>query len=376
MTTAPDVIVNLPLARLFPSALNPRKSFDDDKLAELASSIRANGLIEPIVVRPKDAGGAEPIYEIVAGERRYRAAKIAGVEAVAVCVRALDDAAAGEAMLVENLQRADLTPVEEANAFHAWISSQAPAKKAERLNWPKELGGKLGKSEDYIRERLVLLGLEDEVLTAVDAGNVKLKDAVALARSGIDGEDRKNILEMMRHPEPYDEVSEEIAMMLRSRKFKEEQAKARAAEADNAVAGGKKGESAAAKYRRESAAARKRDEAERARRKAAVPGRIAKWEAASRATWTWLKNASAEQRLAVLEEELGLDYAPTKDEVAMLGLPELKTMSVGQRVIAKIALRSIGFRPNEYSPTPSEAEKFCRRWKVEVPKEAPHAPKR
>ncbi len=353
------------LALIYPSTVNPRKKFDEDAIAELADSVRQLGLLEPLVVRQVDNH-----LELIAGERRLKAAAKAGLATVPVRVVEMDDRQAAESMLVENLQRADLTPVEEANAFQAWMAAQPAAAKGERPNRPKELAGKLGKSEDYVRERLALGGLEDEVLTAVDAGNVKLKDAVALARSGIDGEDRKNILDMMRHPEPYDDVGEEIAKMLRSRKFKEEQAKARAAEADNAVAGGKKGESAAAKYRRASAAARKRDEAERARRKAAVPGRIAKWEAASRATWAWLKNASAEQRLAVLDEDLGIGYAPTKDEVAVLGLPEPKTMSVGQRVIAKIALRSIGFRPNEYSPTPSGAERFCRRWKVEVPKEA------
>jgi ParB family chromosome partitioning protein len=120
------------------SGANPRKTFSDESLRELADSIREHGILEPLVVRQ----GAEPdTYELVAGERRLRAAKLAGWKMAPVVIRDLTDEAAAEIMLIENLQREDLAPLEVATALQQLLaggSTQA------------DLGKRLGKSQSWI----------------------------------------------------------------------------------------------------------------------------------------------------------------------------------------------------------------------------------
>ncbi len=204
------------LERLHPSPLNPRRQFDAAKLQELAESILAQGLIEPIVVRrtPRQDEGE---YEIVAGERRWRAAKLAGWKNAPCLLREdMGDADAARLMAVENLQRVDLSPIEEARAFQAWIAGAAepaaPGKKGrsrgaavpdeegqlypgEELgpgpDWTtqgrkespvKELARQIGKSDDYVRERMWLLRLSEAQQAAVDAGKISVKAGLLLAR--------------------------------------------------------------------------------------------------------------------------------------------------------------------------------------------------
>jgi ParB family chromosome partitioning protein len=114
---------NLPLDSLVESSMNPRRSFDENALNELAESIRNQGLLSPLLVRPKGPQS----FEIVAGARRYRAAQLCGQESVPVRIVDLSDAQAIEASIVENLQRRDVHPLEEARGFAALLHLEDPS---------------------------------------------------------------------------------------------------------------------------------------------------------------------------------------------------------------------------------------------------------
>jgi ParB family chromosome partitioning protein len=173
----------VPTAELRPSQFNPRKDFRDEELAELAESIRAKGLVQPIIVRPGDGGG----YEIVAGERRWRAAQKAGLHKVPVIARELSDKEVLELAIIENVQRADLNAIEEATGYRELI---------ERFDYSQEqLSDIIGKSRSHVANTLRLLKLPEGVRTLVQDGKltagharalVGREDAAALARRIID----------------------------------------------------------------------------------------------------------------------------------------------------------------------------------------------
>jgi ParB family chromosome partitioning protein len=150
----------LPVAQLTPSPLQPRKTFTPETLEELASSIREKGVLQPILVRPK----GEDAYEIIAGERRWRAAQMAGVHEIPVIVRELTDGQVLEAALIENIQREDLNPVEEARAFKALIDRFSHTQDA--------LSRVVGKSRSHIANALRLLNLPAGVLALLEAGSL------------------------------------------------------------------------------------------------------------------------------------------------------------------------------------------------------------
>jgi ParB family chromosome partitioning protein len=159
----------LPIAELHPSGLNPRKTFDDAELAELASSIRTKGLVQPIIARPDAARGG---YEIVAGERRWRAAQRASLHNVPVIVRDLSDTEVAEFALIENIQRADLNPIEEAIGYNELIT---------RFNYTHEqLSESLGKSRSYVGNALRLLKLPEAAQTLVREGKLAASAARAI----------------------------------------------------------------------------------------------------------------------------------------------------------------------------------------------------
>lgn len=167
------------------SSFNPRRTFDDSQLAELAESIRAKGLVQPIVVRPdkKRADG----FEIVAGERRWRAAQKAGLHTVPVVIRDLDDKEALELAIIENVQRSDLNAIEEANGYRELI---------ERFRYSQEqLSDIIGKSRSHVANTLRLLKLPAPVQVFLKKGKLSAgharalvgrKDAEALAKQIID----------------------------------------------------------------------------------------------------------------------------------------------------------------------------------------------
>ena len=149
---------SLPVDRLEPNRFQPRTHFDDSGLDELAESIRAQGLVQPLVVTPSSAttDDGEPIFTIIAGERRWRAAQIAGLRVVPVVVREVaDDQQMLELALVENIQRADLNPIEEAEAYRTL---------SERFGLSQEdVAARVGKGRTTVTNTLRLLRLPAEV---------------------------------------------------------------------------------------------------------------------------------------------------------------------------------------------------------------------
>jgi ParB/RepB/Spo0J family partition protein len=146
-----EVFAYIELAKITPSPVNPRKFFDAGKLAELAESIKAKGVISPVLIRPLNGNGA---YELVAGERRYRASLDAGLAAIPAIVRELSDDDALEIMTIENLQREDLTELEEAENFKTYLG----AKGGDALI---HLAERIGITSQYIRRRVKVLELLD-----------------------------------------------------------------------------------------------------------------------------------------------------------------------------------------------------------------------
>jgi ParB family chromosome partitioning protein len=143
-----------------PNRDQPRRSFDEEALQALAESVRERGVLQPVLVRPK-AGG---LYEIVAGERRWRAAKLAGLDTVPALVQDRDDATTLEIALVENMAREDLNPVEEARAVAALV---------EELGLTREAVGKrVGRSRVAISNLLRILDLPDEALAYLESGDL------------------------------------------------------------------------------------------------------------------------------------------------------------------------------------------------------------
>lgn len=158
----------LRLADIEPRKGQPRKVFDPEALSQLADSIAANGVIQPIVVR-RSAGG---FYEIIAGERRWRASKMAGLSEVPVVVMDIDDQKTAELSLIENIQREDLNPVEEASAYKILMETFKLTQ--------EQLAQRVGKSRSAITNSLRLLDLPVEVLKLLSDGDISAGHARAL----------------------------------------------------------------------------------------------------------------------------------------------------------------------------------------------------
>lgn len=173
--------LELPIAQIRPNPVQPRRAFSEAGLEELAASIKAHGLLQPVVVTREPGGG----YHLIAGERRWRAAQRAGLERIPAVVRqAGDDADQLALALIENLQREDLTPIEEARAYHhlrieAGLSQE-------------EIASRVGKDRSTVANALRLLQLPLAVQERVDAGSLSAGHARALA--GLDDEARQRSL--------------------------------------------------------------------------------------------------------------------------------------------------------------------------------------
>lgn len=157
----------VPLSEIRPNPRQPRRFFDEQKIAELADSVRDQGVLQPLVVR-KVAGG----YELILGERRFRAAQRAEMEHVPVIVKEASDAESLEMALVENIQREELTPIEEALAYRQLM---------EEFDLTQEqVARRVGKSRPTVTNLLRVLNLPDEIRDAVDAGSLTAGHARAL----------------------------------------------------------------------------------------------------------------------------------------------------------------------------------------------------
>jgi ParB family chromosome partitioning protein len=163
---------DLPLSALSESKTNPRRIFEDAALKELAESIRVQGVLSPLLVRPVTEQG----FEIVAGARRYRAARLAEVPTVPVRIVNLTDAEALEAQLIENLQRRDVHPLEEAQGFRALLTLEEPKYSVEQI------AARTGKAPAYVAQRLKLTELSAPVVEAFYAEEIGVGHALLLAK--------------------------------------------------------------------------------------------------------------------------------------------------------------------------------------------------
>jgi ParB family chromosome partitioning protein len=175
---------HMPIELLRGSPNNPRKRFTDDELDDLAKSIKEKGLLQPLVVRPRGDGE----YEIVAGERRLRAAQRAGVHELPVLIRELSDGEALEIALIENIQRSDLNPLEEARAYSQLL---------EQFNYTQQqLADSIGKSRSHISNTLRLLTLPDSVREQIESGKLTAGHARALIATDTPSELAQQIIQL------------------------------------------------------------------------------------------------------------------------------------------------------------------------------------
>lgn len=175
----------LPVEFIIASRANPRKDFDPELLEDLTNSIREKGVMQPLLVRPSDQG--PDVFEIIAGERRWRAAQRAGLHEVPVIIREVDDKEALELAIIENVQRADLNPLEEAQGYGQLI---------EQFDYTQnDLAHVIGKSRSHVANTLRLLRLPDEVQGMLERGEltaghartlITSEDPLALARRIVD----------------------------------------------------------------------------------------------------------------------------------------------------------------------------------------------
>lgn len=159
----------LPISLLHPSKFQPRKYFDEESLKELAGSIEKNGIIQPVVVRkdPNNEG-----YEIVAGERRWRASKVINLDSVPVIIKDLNDKECLEVSIIENIQRQDINPIEEGEAYRKLID--------EFSYTHEELASTLGKSRSHITNMIRMLSLPNGVKTMINEKKLSMGHARAL----------------------------------------------------------------------------------------------------------------------------------------------------------------------------------------------------
>lgn len=168
MKTESSGSLSLPISQVETCSSQPRKRFDDESLQELADSISQHGIIQPLTVRKLSSG----YYQIIAGERRWRAARLAGLQEVPVIVIEADDRKAAELAMIENLQREDLNPMEEAAGFQSLIESYHMTQ--------EEAAQRVGKSRSAVTNALRLLGLTPAVRKLVEEGKLSAGHARAL----------------------------------------------------------------------------------------------------------------------------------------------------------------------------------------------------
>lgn len=173
-------ITTLPIEKITPNKMQPRKVFNDSSIKELSESIKEKGIIQPLIVRKKG-----DLYEIVAGERRWRASQVAGIKNIPVTVSEVDETETLEVALVENLQREDISPIEEAEAYQQLINDHGLTH--------EEISKKIGKNRSTISNQLRLLRLSVNAREALVSGTISSGHARALVTL----EDQTEIDEML-----------------------------------------------------------------------------------------------------------------------------------------------------------------------------------
>ncbi|MDR3189788.1 MAG: ParB/RepB/Spo0J family partition protein [Lactobacillaceae bacterium] len=165
-----DSVREIDVTKLSANPYQPRHVFDEDALRELAASIKENGVLQPVIVRHHPADNAK--YEILAGERRWRASQLAGLTEIPAVVRKFDNETMMQAAILENLQREDLSPIEEAVAYKTMMDTM-------RLT-QEQVAKRLGKARSAVANMLRLLNLPDEVKDLLDTGNLSMGQARTL----------------------------------------------------------------------------------------------------------------------------------------------------------------------------------------------------
>lgn len=165
-----DGIQTLRISQIEPKADQPRKHFDEEALLELSDSIKRHGLLQPIIVRESE--NAQGYYQIIAGERRWRASKLAGLSEIPAIVMQADELEASEIAIIENIQRQDLNPYEEAAAYKALIDQYGLTQ--------EEVSEKVGKSRSAVANAMRLLDLPDDVIEMLKTGDISAGHARAL----------------------------------------------------------------------------------------------------------------------------------------------------------------------------------------------------
>ncbi|MEM9810554.1 MAG: ParB/RepB/Spo0J family partition protein [Pseudomonadota bacterium] len=168
---APSGVADINIAEITADRDQPRKDFDEEELEALASSIRTRGVLQPILLRPANDTG----YTIIAGERRWRAAQRAGLHKIPALIKNVEPGVSAEIALIENVQRVDLNPIEEADAYQKLRESHGRK--------PAEIAEAVGKSRSHVANMLRLTGLPDEVRGMVVAGELSMGHARALLGS-------------------------------------------------------------------------------------------------------------------------------------------------------------------------------------------------
>lgn len=204
-----NIITVIKLSNLDPKSDQPRKYFDKTSLEELAASIKENGLLQPILVRE----GAEGRYQIIAGERRFRASKLAELTEIPAIILEKDDRVAAEISLIENIQREDLNPIEEAMAFRALAEEYGMTQ--------EELSERVGKSRSAIANSTRLLDLPADVLEMVANGDI----SAGHGRTLLGLKNRSNMLLLANKTVEYDysvrQLEEEVKKMNKMKPVKE-----------------------------------------------------------------------------------------------------------------------------------------------------------
>lgn len=185
--TEGEQVLQLALDSVAPNAEQPRRVFDEGKLRELAASVKEQGVLQPILVRP--TAGSRSKYEIIAGERRWRAAKMAGLENIPAIVKSLNDDVTLEVALIENIQRQDLNPLEEAATYRRLLDEHGYTQAS--------LATRLGKSRVYVANTLRLLALPESIRSMITAGRLSAGHGRALLMTESDA-DRLELAEKIQ----------------------------------------------------------------------------------------------------------------------------------------------------------------------------------
>ena len=193
-------IRDIELDKIVPNRYQPRREFSDDSIKELAETLDKDGLLQPIVVRED----GEDHYEIIAGERRYRAAKSLGWETIPAIVKNMDDDQAASLALIENLQREDLNPIDEAKAYTNLMKLNDLTQTA--------LAKDMGKSQSYVANKLRLLKLDDNVQKALIEGKITARHGRALLNLSEDDQERvlKEIEEKGLNVKQTEEIAKDV----------------------------------------------------------------------------------------------------------------------------------------------------------------------